>query len=712
MNKPSEEQQNIIDNIVKGFNVMVQAVAGSGKSTTVLSLAKQNIHLEILQLTYNSSLRLDIKEAIHKNKLTNLQAHTYHSLAVKYYSKDAHTDTGIRNILYYNKNPSLFIKKFDILVIDENQDISELYFRFVLKFLLDHNEYIQILFLGDVRQCIYQFKGADSRYLSFASKIWRNFIFLQSKEFISCSLKTSYRITDQMGSFINNCLIGENIMNTCRNGEPIKYLRNNRPNIEKMIIFNVKKLLLNGVKPDEIFILAASIKSLNVRKIENKLVEENIPCYVPIFDSEKLDERVIDGKIVFSTFHSVKGRQRNFVFVIGFDNGYFQYARNIEKDICPNTIYVGSSRAKQQLFLVEYDHFPNDKPFDFLKMSHHDMISSNFIDFKGIPGTIFNNNDEEFVSISDKRYETASKIVQFIPEHVLNVITPILNDLFLASSQPSFEISIPNVVATDYGFEDVSDLNGIAIPCLFYEKQTKNNILNNLLDSEIQEINNTDHSFLKNIFNEIPEKCETMNDYLFMSNVLISVQQKLYFKLKQINRHQYNWISFETINMCIKRLENTININDSMEFEKKIIHHSFEDYHKKIDEIMRPYFGNVLIRFTCIVDIISNDSLWEIKCTNSLTIEHKIQLVLYAWICEVLDIPKKEYKLFNIKTGELLTLNMDFDKITYIIVELLKGKYEKPILQNDKDFLRNNIVYMRTQCINDILSKTDHFLDS
>ena len=340
------------------------------------------------------------------------------------------------------------------------------------------------------------------------------------------------------------------------------------------------------------------------------------------------------------------------------------------------------------------------------------MISSNFIDFKGIPGTIFNNNDEEFVSISDKRYETASKIVQFIPEHVLNVITPILNDLFLASSQPSFEISIPNVVATDYGFEDVSDLNGIAIPCLFYEKQTKNNILNNLLDSEIQEINNTDHSFLKNIFNEIPEKCETMNDYLFMSNVLISVQQKLYFKLKQINRHQYNWISFETINMCIKRLENTININDSMEFEKKIIHHSFEDYHKKIDEIMRPYFGNVLIRFTCIVDIISNDSLWEIKCTNSITIEHKIQLVLYAWICEVLDIPKKEYKLFNIKTGELLTLNMDFDKITYIIVELLKGKYEKPILQNDKDFLRNNIVYMRTQCINDILSKTDHFLDS
>ena len=48
------------------------------------------------------------------------------------------------------------------MVIDENQDISELYFRFILKFLLDHNDYIQLVFLGDIRQCIYEFKGADS----------------------------------------------------------------------------------------------------------------------------------------------------------------------------------------------------------------------------------------------------------------------------------------------------------------------------------------------------------------------------------------------------------------------------------------------------------------------------------------------------------------------------------------------------------------------
>ena len=55
--------------------------------------------------------------------------------------------------------------------------------------------------------------------------------------------------------------------------------------------------------------------------------------------------------------------------------------------------------GKKQLYLVEYDHFPSDRPFDFLKMTHHQMISCDFIDFKGIPGSKFHNHDEEFVQL-------------------------------------------------------------------------------------------------------------------------------------------------------------------------------------------------------------------------------------------------------------------------------------------------------------------------
>jgi hypothetical protein len=52
----------------------------------------------------------------------------------------------------------------------------------------------------------------------------------------------------------------------------------------------------------------------NIRRIENALVETNIPCHVPMLETREIDERVINGKITFSTFHACKGRQRKHVF--------------------------------------------------------------------------------------------------------------------------------------------------------------------------------------------------------------------------------------------------------------------------------------------------------------------------------------------------------------------------------------------------------------
>ena len=49
----NEEQQYIIDNIKKGKNVMVDAVAGTGKTTVVLSLAEELSKKNLLQITFN-----------------------------------------------------------------------------------------------------------------------------------------------------------------------------------------------------------------------------------------------------------------------------------------------------------------------------------------------------------------------------------------------------------------------------------------------------------------------------------------------------------------------------------------------------------------------------------------------------------------------------------------------------------------------------------
>ena len=136
MNPVSAEQANIIHNVkVAGTNVVVDAVAGSGKSTTILSLAKAMPKHKIIQITYNSMLRCEIKQKVEELNLDNLDVHTYHSLAVKYYFGSAYTDTGIRHIMKLDLPPRIHIPRKHIIVVDEAQDMTPLYFQLVSKFL-------------------------------------------------------------------------------------------------------------------------------------------------------------------------------------------------------------------------------------------------------------------------------------------------------------------------------------------------------------------------------------------------------------------------------------------------------------------------------------------------------------------------------------------------------------------------------------------------
>ena len=64
--KLSVEQQHILDTIKTGTNVYVDAVAGTGKTTLILSMAKELKDKKILQMTYNKSLKFEVREKIEK----------------------------------------------------------------------------------------------------------------------------------------------------------------------------------------------------------------------------------------------------------------------------------------------------------------------------------------------------------------------------------------------------------------------------------------------------------------------------------------------------------------------------------------------------------------------------------------------------------------------------------------------------------------------
>jgi hypothetical protein len=724
MNELSEEQQIILKNVVDGHNVIVDSCAGTGKTTLILSVAKALVSCQLLQMTYNSMLRFEVKDRVKKAGIVNMKVHTFHSLAVRYYLPTSYTDTGIRYVILKDLPPIEKLPKIDVFVLDEAQDMTFLYFQLMAKFARDSGHPIQLLILGDYMQGLYEFKGADIRFLTFADILWEGFQCLKTQEFRYCTMKMSYRITNQMCNFVNEVMLGENRMEACRDGIPVTYIRNSRVNIERIVAAEICKLLDQGFSPADIFVLASSVKGANsnVRQLENTLVERGIPCHVPMLENDKIDERVIDKKVVFSTFHCVKGRQRKFVFIVGFDQSYFKfYGRNLPKDKCPNTLYVASTRATHGLYLLESDNFRTDRPLEFLKQNHVEMKQRDYITFRGHHQTLFF-EDEEEERIRDALFQnkhnlTPTELIKFVPESVIEDISTILDRIFVSQNREVSEIDIPNIIETRQGFfEEVSDLNGITIPCIYYDylsekwlgSRTNSNVLLNLIGNCIDNMKPNDHSYLKKIVQDLPEKIETIEEYLYIANISVAVQETLYFKLKQIDRDEYNWLTQGMIARCTDRLDNVIGkeCKDIMpRIEETIISQSDDKAHARIDDFLAPHFGaDVKFRFTARTDLITNDSIWEMKCTSKISIDHMLQVVIYAWIWKMRgssddqQSDEKVFKIFNIKTNELLVLDASIGDLNNVMLALLKGKFQKQQIKVDDEFIGDCKNYLQYLC--------------
>ena len=699
MNPISEEQAVVLKNTKNGQNSIVDAVAGSGKSTTVLSIAAALTSQKIIQFTYNSMLRCEIKEKTAQLKIGNLDVHTYHSMAVKYYYTTAHTDTGIRHILATKMKPRIHIPKKDVIVIDEAQDMTPLYFQLIIKYTLDMNHPFQLIVLGDFMQGLYEFKGADTRFLTLAAKIWSLHPRLKSAVFNECRLKTSYRITDQMSTFINDVMLGETRLVSCREG-PVKvhYFRNHQKNLENTVIYHINRLLFEGAQPSDFFILGASVKGPNspIRKMENALVERDIPCHVPMFESDTIDEKIIHKKVVFCTFHSVKGRQRKYVFVLGFDQGYMRfYGRNWPQDQCPSTLYVAATRATHGLYLLERTNYETDRPLEFLKKDQFEMRKMPAVEFKGTPYfPLFKTPEIEIEEAVQKHFVTPTDLIKFIPETVLEEITPILNTMFKIVQPKGMELDIPTVIETAGGFfEEVSDLNGLAIPAMYYDclsTEGTTNVLYEMILIVLDEFKENEHAFLKQLVSQLPTEYKTPADYLFLANVYTAFQEKLYFKLKQITRDDYTWLTEDIFKKCKTRLTKTIGPECETAqplIEKTIIHQSQELEHESIDLFLSEYFVSTLkFRFTARTDLITQTSMWEIKCVREITMDHQLQVVIYAWLLKMKSV-EKEVKIYNIRTGEIQRLDATKEELDYIVISLLQGKYQQTEKKTDEEFL-------------------------
>ena len=647
LNSLSDEQSNVIKFLKKSFNLIVDSVAGSGKTTTCLHIAKELNDLNILLLTYNSRLKEETREKRDYFKLTNLEVHSYHAFCMRYYSKCL-VDEDIKNIINSKMAPRNKFK-YDIVIIDESQDITFLYYNLICKIINDMNyKKFQFCIIGDRYQSIYQYNGADQRFIINASKLL-NFNEHKWKEL---NLSTSYRLTNQMGNFINSCALDYNRINTVKKSKnKVRYLISNPFNDNK-VYDEIKYYLDLGYGVEDIFILAPTIKSKSekspIRILSNKLSENGYFLYLPKSDEEKVSNNPeeLKGKIMFLSYHQSKGLEKKVVIVMGFDESWFDYFgkyklfggnNNVSLDVkndymskCSNELYVALSRAKDCMTIV---HNKCKKHLKFLKQN---LIS----DFSQVIGEI---GEPEKKTLPFK-YKSVTEIIRHLSDDVMENALKFITEKEIKTGNDDL-IAIDSLIKQKEGnLENVSDIIGTSIP-IYFEYS-----INQKLDF-VDTLNHENNIFMCDM-NKIEPKILTIkeklenkkikiSDVLELSNILNYYKDGFVFKINQVNN--YNFVEKESFKKTNKRLKEHIDIKIPFKTEFLISSDSF----KNVPELLGVSIGGA-------IDCINGDNVYEFKHVTKLDKSHKVQIAIYMYLYEM-------YKIHNFEHAKK-TLEDNSDK--------------------------------------------------
>lgn len=661
---PSGEQQHILNNIKGGYNILGDCVAGSGKTTSVLLIAQNNPRKKIVQITYNSQLKSEVRQKAKVYGIENIEIHTYHSLVVKYYDHRGHDDAVVRKIIEKKTPPSRFVASFDILIVDEAQDMTLLYYRLVNKFIKDMRRFPQMVVLGDQYQAIYKFKDADPRFLTLAPRLW-------ACDFTPVTLTTSYRLTNQIAAFVNEIMLGRERIKAIRDGPRVLYTSCDVWNSSRVIARRLQDLIEGGtIKPDDIFVLAPSIKSPDapIRRLENALVALGIPCFYPTSDDRKLDEDVIRGKVVFSTYHQSKGRERKVVLVYGFDISYFEFvSQGADETLCPEALYVAATRASEHLILIKSI---GKRPLPFLKKKLTAMRGLPYLTIYEPHKNDPDNYDATYTAPppDPEKRVTVTELVKFLKEHHIKQLQDIMPFLLKETTAATFSVSVPNKIMCENGkYEDVSELTGIAIPAMFEVHRTGKSTIQESVNLEYDNIQRAnDHQFLRECYAKLPTPICTVPDYIYLTVMYVSLTGKIYHKLAQMQR--FDWLTGGVVAECMKPLYE--NLSEAVRFERPIEHTSMR------------YSEYGRIKIVGRVDAIDDAILWEIKCVGELSLEHFLQLIVYAWVwnCEhEHDLGPRQFKILNITTGQVFEL----DRASHLIEEVMKILFDNRFRETD-----------------------------
>jgi DNA helicase IV len=217
-------------------------------------------------------------------------------------------------------------KNIKFLIVDEFQDISPLRAE-VIKEIQNKNKDVQLFVVGDDWQSIYRFSGGDIDII--VSKFKEYFGKATIKE-LGLTYRFNQKLCELTSSFIqkNSKQLKKNIIGMGKFNEvPVEiYRQKNHSNFR--IDFSLKKKILQNL--EDIFQNDKNVKTIlflsRYREFNYSNGYEDLKKYLDnIFKIKK-------NLFKFSTIHSAKGAEADYVFILNISDGHFGFPSTIEDD--------------------------------------------------------------------------------------------------------------------------------------------------------------------------------------------------------------------------------------------------------------------------------------------------------------------------------------------------------------------------------------------
>lgn len=328
----SDEQREMIERAKRGENILVDACIGSGKTTAIQVLCNELSDKKILYLTYNALLKIDAREKIQQN---NVMVTNYHGFAYSVL-KQCGVMVGTSDLIQtYIHKQSVYSKQFDLLVLDEYQDIEQEIAE-MLEIIKKQNPKLQIIAVGDMKQKIYDKTTLD------VPKFITDFL----GKYTTLSFTKCFRLSKDLAARLGN--IWEKEINGVNPNCSVEYM-----SIDKAVDFiamqNPADILCLGARTGDLS------RALNTLEKDFAYKFNKHTVYASITDEDRNNVSPRADTAVFTTYDSSKGLERRYCVVFDFTENYWGMRNNYAManyEILRNIFCVAASRGKEKVIFV------------------------------------------------------------------------------------------------------------------------------------------------------------------------------------------------------------------------------------------------------------------------------------------------------------------------------------------------------------------------